>query len=89
MGEMQLVTGGLKENEQVHGKCLETICSHPHALLRSQKRNYVTNYTFVCFHFTTYLGRNMEPAVRRAFPPVGWHKRVEHPLHITTVWAWL
>ena len=27
--------------------------------------------------------------MRRALPPVGWHKRVEQPLHITTVWAWL
>jgi hypothetical protein len=25
--------------------------------------------------------------VSRAFPPVGWHRTVEHPAQMTTVWA--
>lgn len=29
------------------------------------------------------------PSVRRALPPVGWHRTVEQPTHRTTVWAWL
>lgn len=33
--------------------------------------------------------RNEQPSVSRAFPPVGWHRTVEHPTHKTTVWAWL
>ncbi|RUS34994.1 hypothetical protein BC938DRAFT_477088 [Jimgerdemannia flammicorona] len=29
------------------------------------------------------------PSVRRARPPVGWHKTVAQLPHSTTVWAWL
>jgi len=27
------------------------------------------------------------PSVNLAFPPVGWHKTLEHAPHKTTVWA--
>lgn len=35
-----------------------------------------------------YLRRKEQPSVRRAFPPVGWQRTVEHPAQMTTVWAW-
>jgi len=35
-----------------------------------------------------YFFRNEQPSVRRALPPVGWHKTVEHDPQMTTVCAW-
>ena len=32
---------------------------------------------------------NNSPSVKRARPPVGWHKTVPQEEHKTTVWAWL
>lgn len=34
-----------------------------------------------------YFLRNEQPSVRRALPPVGWQRTVEHPAQITTVCA--
>jgi len=34
-----------------------------------------------------YFLRNEQPSVRRAFPPVGWHRTVEQPAQMTTVCA--
>lgn len=34
-----------------------------------------------------YFLRNEQPSVRRALPPVGWHRTVVQPWQITTVWA--
>ena len=37
---------------------------------------------------TLYFLRNEQPSVRRALPPVGWHRTWEQPAQTTTVWAW-
>ena len=34
-----------------------------------------------------YFRRKEQPSVRRALPPVGWHRTVVQPWQITTVWA--
>jgi hypothetical protein len=34
-----------------------------------------------------YFLRNEHPSVKRAFPPVGWQRTVEHPAQMTTVCA--
>jgi hypothetical protein len=34
-----------------------------------------------------YFLRNEHPSVSLALPPVGWHKTVEQPAQMTTVWA--
>jgi hypothetical protein len=34
-----------------------------------------------------YFLRNEQPSVKRAFPPVGWQRTVEHPAQMTTVCA--
>lgn len=36
---------------------------------------------------TIYFLRKEQPSVRRALPPVGWHRTVVHPWQMTTVWA--
>jgi hypothetical protein len=35
-----------------------------------------------------YFLRNEQPSVKRALPPVGWQRTVEHPAQMTTVCAW-
>ena len=39
------------------------------------------------FWRTVYFLRKEHPSVNLAFPPVGWHKTVEHPAQMTTVCA--
>jgi hypothetical protein len=34
-----------------------------------------------------YFLRKEQPSVRRALPPVGWHRTVVQPWQMTTVWA--
>src|SRR5436190_8451295 len=34
-----------------------------------------------------YFRRNEQPSVSLALPPVGWHRTVEQPAQMTTVWA--
>jgi len=34
-----------------------------------------------------YFRLNEQPSVRRALPPVGWHRTCEQPWQTTTVWA--
>ena len=36
-----------------------------------------------------HFRRKLQPSVRRALPPVGWHSTCEQPAHTTTVCAWL
>jgi len=38
--------------------------------------------------YSTFL-RKEQPSVKRALPPVGWHKTVEQDAQKTTVAAWL
>jgi hypothetical protein len=45
----------------------------------------ITNARCCCV-YSTFL-RNEHPSVRRALPPVGWHKTVEHEAQNTTVAA--
>ena len=35
-----------------------------------------------------FSGDGDRPSVRRALPPVGWQRTVEHEPQRTTVWAW-
>lgn len=39
--------------------------------------------------YLIYFLLNEQPSVKRALPPVGWQRTVEHPAQMTTVWAWL
>jgi len=36
-----------------------------------------------------HFRRKLQPSVRRALPPVGWHSTCEQPAQTTTVCAWL
>jgi hypothetical protein len=40
-----------------------------------------------CSKRAVYFRRKEQPSVRRALPPVGWHRTVVHPWQMTTVWA--
>lgn len=37
--------------------------------------------------YSVYFFLKEHPSVSLAFPPVGWHKTVEHDPQMTTVWA--
>ena len=48
--------------------------------------NLIFVYVKCCVHSAFRLKEH--PSVRRAFPPVGWHRMVLQAAHGTTVWAW-